>query len=96
MTRPDIAHGVSKLSEFLQNPSQQHMEAVDHMIRYLVATKCKGIEYDGDLSNVTGRAFIASSDASFADETETRCSSSSFCFQLFGGMIHWKAIKKNQ
>ena len=94
MTRPDIAHGVSKLSEFLQNPSQQHMEAVDHMIRYLVATKCKGIEYDGDLSNVTGRAFIASSDASFADETETRCSSSGFCFQLFGGMIHWKAIKQ--
>lgn len=94
ITRPDIAHGISKLSEFLQNPSQQHMEAALHMIRYLVATKYRGIEYNGESINVAGRTFVASSDAAFADNSETRYSSCGFCFQLFNGMIHWKAIKQ--
>lgn len=94
ITRPDIAYGVSKLSEYLQNPSKQHMDAAEHMMRYLVATKYRGIEYSSDSMSLTGKAFIASSDASFADDTETRCSSNGFCFQLFGGMVHWKATKQ--
>ncbi|KAI0995092.1 hypothetical protein K3495_g13089 [Podosphaera aphanis] len=44
ITRPDIAQGVSKLSEFLQNPSKKHMEAAEHMMRYLISTKYRGIE----------------------------------------------------
>ena len=87
ITRPDIAQGVSKLSEFLQNPSKEHMEAAEHMMRYLVGTKYRGIEYNGGAVE-TNRTFVASSDASFADDPETRYSSSGFCFQLFGGMIH--------
>ncbi|KAI0991791.1 hypothetical protein K3495_g16396, partial [Podosphaera aphanis] len=94
ITRPDIAHGVSKLSEFLQNPSQDHIKAAEHMLRYLTATKYKGIEYDGKSINTAGRTFIASSDAAFADDVQTRYSSCGFCFQLFNGMIHWKAIKQ--
>lgn len=94
ITRPDIALGVSKLSEFLHNPSKEHMEAAKHMMRCSVGTKFRGIEYDGILGNKTGRTFTASSDASFADNPDTRCSSNGFCFQLFGGMIHWKATKQ--
>ena len=94
ITRPDIAFGVSKLSEFLQNPSSQHIEAAEHMMKYLVATKSRGIEYDGKSINEAGRTFIASSDAAFADNVQTRCSSSGFCFQVFKGMIHWKAVKQ--
>lgn len=94
ITRPDIAHGVSKLSEYLQNPSQDHLKAAEHMLRYLVGTKYKGIEFDGESINSAGRTFIASSDAAFADDLQTRCSSCGFCFQLFNGMIHWKAIKQ--
>ncbi|KAF5200461.1 Reverse transcriptase family protein [Thalictrum thalictroides] len=72
ITRPDISYGVSKLSEFLQNPSSQHIEAAQHMIKYLVATKYRGIEYSADSVNSSNRAFVASSDASFADNVETR------------------------
>ena len=94
ITRPDIAFGVSKLSEFLQNPSKDHVEAANHMMKYLIGSKFRGIEYDGNTINIPGRTFIASSDASFADDPETRYSSSGFCFQLFNGMIHWKATKQ--
>lgn len=94
VTRPDIAHVVSKLSEFLQNPSKEHMEAADHVIRYLCGTKYRGIEYDGNVADNLCRTFVASSDASFADDPETRYSSNGFCLQLFNGMIHWKATKQ--
>lgn len=94
ITRPDIAHGVSKLSEYLQNPSKHHIKAAEHMLRYLIGTRYKGIEFDGEPIYAAGRKFIASNDATFADNVLTKCSSCVFCFKLFHGIIYWKAIKQ--
>ena len=47
-TRPDIAKTVSKLSQFLQNPSPTHIDAADRTLEYLVGTKYLAIEYDGN------------------------------------------------
>ena len=38
--------------------------------------------------------FLGSSDASFADDVDTRHSSQGYCFRLFGGLIDWKASKQ--
>lgn len=94
IARPDIANGVSMLSEYLHNPSQDHLKAAEHMLRHLIGTKYMGIEFDGESINAAGRTFNASSDAAFADNVQTRYNSCDFCFQLFNGMIHWKAIKQ--
>ena len=91
ITRPDISKAVSKLSEFLQNPSPLHIAAADRTLEYLVGTKYLAIEFDG---NHQGRQiFVTSSDSAFADDTVTRNSSYGFCFSLFGGIIHYKAVK---
>jgi Reverse transcriptase (RNA-dependent DNA polymerase)/Pol polyprotein, beta-barrel domain len=92
VTRPDISKAVSKLSEFLQNPSPQHIAAADRTIEYLVGTKYWAIEYDGNLLS-DRKIFITSSDSAFADDPLTRNSSYGFCFSLFGGVIHYKAVK---
>ena len=92
VTRPDISKAVSKLSEFLRNPSPLHIAAADRTIEYLVGTKHWAIEYDGHLL-LDRKIFITSSDSSFADDTLTRNSSYGFSFSLFGGIIHYKAIK---
>jgi hypothetical protein len=91
ITRPDISKSVSKLSEFLQNPSPQHVAAADRTIEYLVGTKYWAIEYNGSLRS--DRIFVTSSDSAFADDAVTRNSSYGFCFSLFGGVIHYKAVK---
>jgi hypothetical protein len=39
--------------------------------------------------------FLGSSDAAFADDSETRHSSRGYLFQLFGGPVHWKSVKQN-
>ena len=63
------------------------------MISYLAGTKYRGIMFDGNQQE-QAKAFIASSDASFADDYLTRYSSQGYCFMLFGGIIHWKASKQ--
>jgi hypothetical protein len=39
ITRPDIARATAKLSQFLQNPSDEHHQAADQCLRYLHATR---------------------------------------------------------
>jgi hypothetical protein len=45
ITRPDVARAANKLSEFLTNLSQIHLQAVDRAIQYLHSTKSLAIEY---------------------------------------------------
>jgi hypothetical protein len=91
ITRPDILKAISKLSQFLRNPSPIHIDAANRTLEYLVGTKYLAIEFDGNQQDK--RIFVSSSDSAFADDTKTRNSSYGFCFSLFGGVIHYKAIK---
>jgi hypothetical protein len=91
ISRPDISKSISTLSRFLQNPSETHLAAADQTLEYLVGTKYWAIEFDGNQQGK--RIFVTSSDSAFADNLETRYSSYGFCFSLFGGVIHYKAVK---
>jgi hypothetical protein len=91
ITRPDISKAVSILSQFLQNPSPIHISAAEQSLEYLVGTKYWAIEFSGN--QLEKRIFISSSDSAFADDIGTRRSSYGFCFSLFGGVIHYKAVK---
>src|SRR5436305_5650472 len=91
ITRPDISKTMSKLSEFLQNPSPTHRAAANQTLEYLVATKFLAIEFNGNQQDK--KIFITSSDSAFADDSNTRYSSYGFCFSLYGGLIHYKAVK---
>ena len=42
ITRPDAARTANKLSEFLSNPSKEHLDAVDRAISYLYGVKSLG------------------------------------------------------
>ena len=92
ITRPDVAHAASKLSEFLTNPSKHHLDCADRTLRYLAYTKDLSIMFNGKGDSRT--IFLASSDASFADDPDTRHSSQGYAFRLFQGLVDWKASKQ--
>jgi hypothetical protein len=92
MTRPDIAHHASKLASFASNPSSQHQDAIDRVIRYLNGTKYHALQYGG-VPEATVSVFEGSSDASFADLPGMK-SSEGRQFELFGGSIDWKSTKQ--
>jgi hypothetical protein len=91
MTRPDVAFAAARLSRFLTNPSKEHLEAVNWTIKYLFATRFLAIMYSAQQQDTQ---LIVSSDASFADDAETRRSSQGFCISLFGGLVQWAASRQ--
>lgn len=93
VTRPDVAFAASQLASHLTNPSKEHQMAADRVMRYLNGTSTYALEY-GNIPEATVSVFEGSSDASFADNEETRRSSEGRHFELFGGSIDWKASKQ--
>lgn len=90
ITRPDCAYAASKLSEHLQNPSQQHIDAVDRLIKHLDGTKTLAIEFSVDNLD---ESVIFATDAAFADNRD-RKSSEGYVMKMFGGVVDWKACKQ--
>ena len=44
-TRPDISFSVSVVSQFMNNPTEEHMNAVYRILRYLKMTPRKGLYF---------------------------------------------------
>src|SRR5436190_14567648 len=82
---------MSKLLEFLQNPSLTHFAIANQTLEYLVATKFLAIEFNRNQQNK--KIFITSSNLAFVDNSNTCYSSYGFCFLLYSRLIYYKAIK---
>ena len=93
IARPDTSFASSQLSQYLRNPSEQHHDAVDQVIRYLVSHKYYALKLQAPQSGKP--AFEIYSDSAFADNTD-RTSSYGYVIRLFGGTIDWKAAKQDK
>ena len=92
-TRPDICWTVTKLSQHLSNPTQGHLIAAKHVLRYLKGT----IDYELCYKkSVKGLKVTGYSDADWASDSGDRRSISGFCFCLNenGPPISWKSKKQ--
>jgi hypothetical protein len=91
MIRLDVAFAASMLSRFLTNPSPAHQEAAFQAIRYLYHTRFLCIQYGGSTEI---QVLAIATDASFADDQDTRRSSQGMVITLFGGPVVWKASRQ--
>jgi hypothetical protein len=89
-TRPDVAYAAARIAQHLKNPSQDHIDAANRIIKYLDSTKTLAIEYSAD--NLQD-SFIFATDAAFADNPDMR-STEGYIFKMFGGAVDWKASKQ--
>jgi hypothetical protein len=64
---PDVAFTVSKLSKYLQNPSQTHLDTADHVIKHLDHTRILVIKYS---INKLNKLFIFATNAAYADHAD--------------------------
>ncbi len=87
-TRPDISYGVSYLSRFMENPSEEHWNYAKRILRYLKGTATYGILFDGR-KPFTIEGYT---DADWgSDVNNKRRSTSGWIFTLCGGAITWKS-----
>ncbi|BBN68151.1 hypothetical protein Prudu_303S000400, partial [Prunus dulcis] len=89
-TRSDIAYAVSVVSQFMHSPSEDHMNAVLRILRYLKSAPEKGLMFSkhGHL-NIDGY-----SDADWAGNVTDRKSTSGY-FTFVGNLVTWRSKKQN-
>ena len=45
LTRPDIAYSVSVINQYMHSPTEKHMKAIQHVLRYLKGTPRKELMF---------------------------------------------------
>ena len=87
-TRPDIAFAVGMLSRHLKNLTRRNWERAKRVLRYLKGTIHYGIRY---ISENDGKELESYSDADYAGDMETRCSTTGYVSLLAGGPVTWRS-----
>jgi len=84
MTRPDIFHAVSTASK-TNKPRIEHWNRLKRILRYLKGTRNAGLSYlKSDKCDLTGF-----SDSDYANDIETRRSTSGYVVMISGSPISW-------
>jgi transposase InsO family protein len=88
-TRPDIAHTVTVLAQFLESPGHAHWEAVKRLIRYLYTTRHRQLIYGKERGTYTGY-----SDADWGQQWHGK-SVCGYVFMMEGAPVSWGAKKQS-
>jgi hypothetical protein len=89
-TRPDIVHAVIMMSQFMVNPSEDHINKSLHIVRYVNTNLNSKIGYDGKQEE----GFIAYADADWASDHISRKSVTGYIIKLAGGAVSWVSRKQ--
>ncbi|XP_074374435.1 uncharacterized protein LOC141714838 [Apium graveolens] len=90
-TRPDIAFAVSMVSQFMDKPYKEHMDAVIRILRYLKGSPGKGLFFEKGES----REIKAYTDADWVGSVVDRRSTSGYCTYVWGNLVTWRSKKQN-
>ncbi|XP_022003360.1 uncharacterized mitochondrial protein AtMg00810-like [Helianthus annuus] len=90
ITRPDISYAVNQVSQFLQNPSIDHLQNVKRILRYVKGTVNFGLVF----SRPTQTKIIGYSDADWTHCLDTRRSTFGYSIFLGGNLVSWSAKKQ--
>ncbi|KAE9000958.1 hypothetical protein PR002_g18045 [Phytophthora rubi] len=94
-SRPDIAHVVRRLGQYMSNYGADHFAQAKRVLRYLKTTKDFGLKM-----NVTGSAEVellrleAYSDADYANDQQDRQSISGYVTMLNGSVVSYGSRKQ--
>ena len=89
-TRPNIAFAVSRVSQFMHAPIEEHMEAVYRILKYLKGTPSKGLFFKKN----DERSIEVYADADWAGAVEDRRSTSGYCIFVRGNLVTWRSKKQ--
>lgn len=89
-TRPDVAYAVNRLSQYMHQPTDAHLQAAKRVLRYLAGTTDHGIFFSAS-NPLTLHAF---SDADWAGDSDDYVSTNAYVIYLGKTPISWSAKKQ--
>ncbi|CAM8896551.1 unnamed protein product [Rhodiola kirilowii] len=90
VTRPDIAFAVHTVSQFLANPTTDHLRAAQRVLQFIKGAPAQGLFYPARGSLVL-EAFC---DANWASCPVTHRSTLGYCVKLGPSLISWRTRKQ--
>ncbi|XP_061363291.1 uncharacterized mitochondrial protein AtMg00810-like [Gastrolobium bilobum] len=90
-TRPDISYAVSVVNRFMHSPSDEHMNAVYRILRYLKGAPGKGLLFTRN-QNLSIKGYTASD---WARDKTTRQSTSGYFTFVGDNLVTWRSKKQN-
>ncbi|CAM8931172.1 unnamed protein product [Rhodiola kirilowii] len=91
ITRPDIAHAVNSVSQFMHAPTIDHFLTVKRILRYIKGTINFGLTFR---ASTVPANLVAYSDADWAGCPDTRRSTSGYSIYLGHNLVSWSAKKQ--
>ena len=88
-TRPDICYAVSQLSQFLDNPDQEHFEQLIYLLRYLQGTKHYCLKLGGKHLNLNSYC-----DSTWASDVSDRHSVGGYLIFIGDSLVSWSSKKQ--
>ena len=92
VTRPDLSYTAHALARHMSGSLKEHWLAVQHVLRYLQATKNLGIKFNG--SEGHGCLLEAFTDADFANSADLK-SVSGMVVRVHGNCVFWRSKKQS-
>ncbi|KAK4402370.1 Retrovirus-related Pol polyprotein from transposon TNT 1-94 [Sesamum angolense] len=85
---PDIAYSISCLSRYMSNAGSPHWEALKWLLRYLNGSANRGLMFFKCAKGVNLTGYV---DSNYANDRDSRRSTTSYIFTLCGSCITWKS-----
>ncbi|KAA0043342.1 reverse transcriptase [Cucumis melo var. makuwa] len=89
-THLDISFAVSVVSQFMQAPYEENMEAVKRILRYLKTTSGKGLMF----RKTDKKTIEAYTDSDWAGSVVDRKSTFGYCTFIWGNLVTWRSKKQ--
>ena len=89
-TRPDVAFAVICMSQFMTNPSEDHIKKALHIIKYIKSTINAKLIYNGK----SQEGILAYADADWGSDVDTRRSITGYVIKLAGAPVSWVSRKQ--
>lgn len=91
-TQPDLAFSVEYASRFMEEPHEDHLAAIKHILRYIAGTRDWGLMYRRKKGDQL--VLLGFSDSDLAGDVDSRKSTTGVIFFLGESPISWQSAKQ--
>ena len=88
-TRPDISYAVIRMSQYMSNPTQEHIQKAHHIVKYLESTPNLALSFSGGESSLDSFC-----DSDWAGDKDTMHSTSSYAIFLGKDLVSWRSRRQ--
>jgi hypothetical protein len=90
-TQPELTYAVGYVSRFLEQPTEEHLQAVKKILHYIVGTLQYGLRYGRRMGTTR---LVGYCDSDLADDIDTRKSTTDALFFLGKCLVGWQSLKQ--